>query len=299
MSALPLASETGCAPALPPVRAFGRLPSDLDFAFEATDRPALVTAILAGCCAENGAAAAAREEAAWNLPVGARIARLLRIVALTTEGDEISAVATCPRADCRGGFEIALPFARLCPDADANPPAGNVVPFALPGSEEMWTLRFPTGRDQVRWRNGRYATTAEAQDAIMRSLLVRHETPVPPRQEKRGERDRAATGAGPSVPERLSPADLASLAAAMDAADPLVAFAVRTKCPHCDREVEVGVDLEAVALAELARSRRTLLRQVHALATRYGWSEAEVLAVPGVRRREYLRLIDAEDAPLP
>jgi len=39
---------------------------------------------------------------------------------------------------------------------------------------------------------------------------------------------------------------------------------------------------------------RHLLRQVHELASRYHWSEAELLSLPLPRRQAYLGLIEAE-----
>ncbi|MEO6408206.1 MAG: hypothetical protein ABIO45_05570, partial [Burkholderiaceae bacterium] len=89
--------------------------------------------------------------------------------------------------------------------------------------------------------------------------------------------------------------DEARLSQAIAALDPLVTFSARCTCPACGAPSEVTVDLEALALGLLHTRQQGVLREVHVLASRYGWSEEEVLAVPSVRRAQYLSLID-EDA---
>jgi hypothetical protein len=54
------------------------------------------------------------------------------------------------------------------------------------------------------------------------------------------------------------------------------------------------VDVAALTLARLAAVQRRTIEEVHVLARRYHWSEAEVLAVPPRRRARYLALLDRE-----
>jgi len=82
------------------------------------------------------------------------------------------------------------------------------------------------------------------------------------------------------------------LADALAAADPLVHFTVACRCPACGAPNEVDVDLETIALATLLARQRTLLHDVHMLASNYGWTEPEVLAVPPARRARYIALIE-------
>ena len=44
----------------------------------------------------------------------------------------------------------------------------------------------------------------------------------------------------------------------------------------------------------MSQRRHHLLRDVHRLASRYHWSEAELFSLPLPRREAYLRLIDSE-----
>ena len=52
MSGIPLASMSESASALPAPRAFGTAPDDLNLDFEASDRPAVTTRLIARCCAD-------------------------------------------------------------------------------------------------------------------------------------------------------------------------------------------------------------------------------------------------------
>jgi hypothetical protein len=262
-------------PALPPPRAFGCTPADLALDFDQPDRTALTTAVLARCCTSEPVPAAAREDAAWSLPLGARIARLLCILRLTTEDEALATTLRCSHDDCRHDFAIALPFAALAAQAADAAPAAQIVQFPL-GDAAPLTLRLPTGRDQAAWRERHFDNQDDALTAIVRSLAVE-----------------------PAALPDLAPDRLAPLAAAMEAADPLVAFTVETTCAHCHRPVGLDVDLEGVALQQLARLRREALRDVHELATHYGWTEPDVLAIPPRRRAEYQRLIAATERSLP
>jgi len=260
---------------LPPARAYGQAPSDLDIEFGWQNRPALVTTVLAQCCERDDASAEARQEAAWSLPLGRRIVRLLQIVELSTGSDALPLTLRCLNGSCGQPFEIALGFAPLLASAPATEPGADMIPFPL-GNTTTVALRLPTGRDQSTWQKQTYATVREATAAIVHSLLTNPPTELI------------------IAPEYLDP-----IAAAMEEADPLVAFYVVTQCPNCSSSVDVPIDLEQVSLQKLAGLRRILLREIHALATRYGWSEDEILALSSVRRAEYLRLIAEAEETLP
>jgi hypothetical protein len=132
-------------------------------------------------------------------------------------------------------------------------------------------LRRPTGRDQRTWRSTVFASAAEARGDIVRTLAVE--------------------GATLRLEDSLEALD-----AELAAFDPLVAFSLRIACTECGAENEFPVELEEVALRELKKRQAQLLRDVHRLATRYHWSEAEVFDVTPERRARYLRLIEAEAA---
>lgn len=237
------------------LRALGQA-ADLDLDFADTDRPALVTALLARCSVAADAAFW------WSQAVGRRTRGLLELLALTERRETLALSATCAMPACAQTFEFELPLHGL-PDADDD---GGVVTLQLAPGRRV-RLRRPLGSDLRRWRAARPATRAEAVGAMLASLLVEGDL---------DERDEAA------------------VAAAIAEHDPLVDFSVACACPGCGATADVEIDLEYIALRRLARAQRALLREVHALASRYGWTEAEVLAVPAARRAHYLALIEDE-----
>ncbi len=241
---------------LPPdvvMRPFGHA-VDLDVDFGQSDRPGLVTALLTQC--------GERRDAAfwWAQPVGARTAALLRLVALTEQRDEVSMSARCVAPACGESFAFELPL-RALPGGGAE--AG---PLRVPlDAERVLTMRRPTGDDLRRWREAQPTSQAEALRLMLDSLVLEGE---------------------------VGPDDEAALSASIAAMDPLVDFAVSCQCPACGTANEVAIDLESLALSSLIRRQRALLREVHCFASHYGWTEAEVLAVPAARRARYLALIE-------
>lgn len=229
---------------------------DLDIDFAGTDRPRLVTTLLARC-GERG-----EPSYWWSRPVGERIAALLRLVALTEARDELPLSARCTVPECAESFEFMLPLHRLTEhDGDDGPVTATLESGALV------SLRRPTGEDLQRWREARPASRAQAIEWMLDTLVV----------------------AGECTAE-----DEPVVTAALTEGDPLVDFAVACRCPACGIAIDVAIDLEELALRRLFAQQRALLQQVHGLASHYGWTEAEVLAVPPSRRARYLALIEED-----
>jgi hypothetical protein len=65
-------------------------------------------------------------------------------------------------------------------------------------------------------------------------------------------------------------------------------------CPHCAGVVLGWFDPGAFVIAELRTRAMMLMEEVHLLASRYGWSEDAILALPGPRRGAYAEMIAAE-----
>ena len=236
-------------------RAFGSA-VDLELDFARTDRATLVTAVLARCAAPPDAGHW------WAQPVSARTAALLRVLEASDGASALSLVAHC--GACGEALEFELPLAALgATEASSSRP----LRVTLPGRPAL-SLRRPTGEDLRAWRHAGWTSRPDAVHRMIDALRI----------------------AGPLPTADDEPA----LAAALAEQDPLVAFAVDCRCPHCDAAQSVSVDLEGIALSRLAVRQDALLLDVHRLASRYGWTEAEVLAVPATRRRRYLALIEAE-----
>jgi len=82
----------------------------------------------------------------------------------------------------------------------------------------------------------------------------------------------------------------------LERAAPLLSLDLSAPCPHCGRAQSVRFDLARYLAQRLHGERPFLLRETHLLASRYGWSHAEIMALTRDDRRAYARLIESERA---
>ncbi|MEU8749217.1 hypothetical protein AB0C88_01920 [Streptomyces chartreusis] len=80
------------------------------------------------------------------------------------------------------------------------------------------------------------------------------------------------------------------IAEAVEAADPGADVTLNIACPECGAATRAELDIASYLWTELDAWARDLLLDVHLLATSYGWSEPEILALSPLRRRYYLEL---------
>jgi len=98
---------------------------------------------------------------------------------------------------------------------------------------------------------------------------------------------RCVTEVGPPHPAAdLPDAVAAEVMAALAAADPLADVRMAVTCGECGHQWDTAFDIASFLWTEICAATERMLGEVHVLASAYGWSEAEVLAV-GPRRRQY------------
>lgn len=73
--------------------------------------------------------------------------------------------------------------------------------------------------------------------------------------------------------------------------DPQAEVQLTLNCPACEHSWSVLFDITTFVWAEISSLARRLLREVHILATAYGWHEADILAMSAIRRQFYLELV--------
>jgi len=121
-------------------------------------------------------------------------------------------------------------------------------------------------------------------------LAVRPELPTARRRllERcvRGARRREQNVAVRNLPDAV----LDAVAAALPTCDPQADVLLALDCAACAHEWSSPFDIAAHLWTEMDAYVRRLLHDVHALASVYGWSEDEVLAVSPARRRYYLEM---------
>lgn len=89
----------------------------------------------------------------------------------------------------------------------------------------------------------------------------------------------------------LDDAGVAQLEAALDAADPGAHIEFAMVCDGCGHAWGAPFDIATLLWDELVTHARRLAAEVHTLASAYGWSEAQILALSPARRGLYLQQV--------
>ena len=248
----------------PRVRPYATSVRDLDLDFAQDDRPQLIGAILR-CCVESP------DERLDAATLDRRVRALLQIVR-ETQGDRLIWKARCANEDCEHEMELELSVSQLL---RMPAPAECFSWSAEPGCE--LELRLPTGRDQIEWRESAANANVEGVDLRMASSLVSR-----------------VNGQQPASDWTLPQEWLTALDAAFREHDMLTAMELQVSCPWCGKESALQPDVEALALSRLAAEQKRVLEEIHQLAAAYHWTEAEVLALPRLRRSFYIARIGGE-----
>jgi hypothetical protein len=214
-------------------------------------------ALLAGCDGEPTGGVAG-----WSL--AERDAALFE---LRTQvfGNQAAALAQCDA--CGERVEVMLELGALRPSAAA----GRLERAEVDGYL-VWA-RPPTSDDLVA------VAAVEGDEAPLAALLARCvEAIVAP--------------SGEQVPPAAVPAAVLDgirgrTSAALDEVE------LKLSCPACGSTWRVPFDIAAFLLREVEAWAHQLLREVHLLASTYGWEESAILGMSARRRQLYLELIEA------
>jgi len=264
-----------------------------------TSTAALLDAWDQGCDASPGERAlillgAAHPEApaatlsGW--PVGRRDAALLMFCERLF-GPHLPAQASCPR--CAVLLELEVDVARLratAPPETADSfvfgSGGYRVTYRLPSAGDLAALEKEGrvgGSPMGRWLADRCIVAVERDDAAADGAEL------------------PAAAAAPSVVSARHPLEIpADIVAALEreiaetvaAADPLAEIALELACPACATTWSAPFDIVRFLWSELDGWASRTLDDVHILASRYGWSEGEILALSPQRRQRYRDLIE-------
>jgi hypothetical protein len=199
-----------------------------------------------------------------SVPIGRRDAMLLDLREQTF-GRTFTGVTRCPAC----AEEIELTF-----DADEVRRRGVEPPASFDVIAEGYaiTLRLPTSADLAR------IADATSIDAARAALFARCVV--------------AASRDGVSIDADAIPAGVIDAASArMAELDPQADVTLAVTCPSCEHAWLEPFDVVAFLWTELASAARRLLREVHQLASAYGWSEREILALSPARRNAYLEML--------
>ncbi|MCX5555778.1 hypothetical protein [Streptomyces sp. NBC_00038] len=245
-------------------------------------------------------------EALLSLPVGAREADLFAL-RRSLFGERMQVRLECE--SCGADMEF---------DLDAGEFARSLrVPEAAPVriAEDGWVVEFRVPNVADLTAAARHADARRALLARCVVSVVRDGEVAPGRVPRgvaggvpRGVADAARHGVADGVPhgaddgvppgvprggalvDVLPPSVQRRIAEAAEAADPAADVTLNINCPECGTATRAELDIASYLWTELDAWARDLLLDVHLLATAYGWSEPEILALSPLRRRYYLEL---------
>jgi hypothetical protein len=92
-------------------------------------------------------------------------------------------------------------------------------------------------------------------------------------------------------PPAWSSDELDEIGHRMAEADPLAETLLTLHCPSCGQAREDTFDIASFLWEEIDGRARRILLEVHALASAYGWGEAEILSLSQSRRAIYLAMV--------
>jgi hypothetical protein len=214
--------------------------------------------LLAAACPEEA------PEDLLRLPVGRRDDRLLTLRALTF-GETLAGSVRCPH--CGELLEFAMPADAVRSAAPDTAPDESVV---VEEGDYRVRLRLPTTDDLLVL----LASDAATGEDLLRRCLV------------------DARLADVSVePEQLPLSLVAASAEALEAADPQAHVTLALACAACAHRWVSPFDIVSFFWTEIDRWAQRTLRDVHSLASAYGWGESDILALSAWRRASYLSLI--------
>lgn len=183
------------------------------------------------------------------------LARLFRLVS----GDQVPACADCP--GCGAALEVPVDVAAVAALPVHEP--GERLSVLVDGTEV--SFRLPTTADLI-------ALDGWPPDQARAALLA------------------ACLGAGRRTGTTPGTETVTAVETAMEQAAPAGAIDLLVRCPACGLDSPVPLDVPALLWAEIEVQAFALMRDVHALAAGYGWTEADVLDLSPRRRAIYLDL---------
>ncbi len=91
--------------------------------------------------------------------------------------------------------------------------------------------------------------------------------------------------------KELSARAVNKLAKRMAECDPQAEILLDLQCPACSHTWQITFDIVTFLWKEISVHAKRLLREVHALAFAYKWSEEDILTMNPVRRKYYLEML--------
>jgi hypothetical protein len=215
---------------------------------------------------------------AWQLAISDRD-RLLAAIYRSCFDDHVESDVTC--AECGQTSEVRFSLAALVASVMSGGDEGRGETVAGPDSSCAYSLpdgvrfRLPTSDDQ---RAIVGLPVEQRRVALLRRCIL-HDG---------GGEHRTASDFSSEVLDRVE--------AAMAKVGPTLDLDLPTTCHECGAVHDVRFDIQHFMQAAFAHEARFLVREIHYLASTYGWSLREILDLTRDDRRAFVRLVAAERA---
>jgi hypothetical protein len=211
--------------------------------------------LLAEIASEGGIAGGVVSAGRWPLGSGHRA---LLDARRRWFGDQLAVVSVCPGCSARVEATIEI---------------GALIRATNDVGAQSWSVGLSDGMRVAVCRPLTFddlaaAAVCEDADSARQTLL-----------------DRCVTGVDTAA---LSADDVARLSAELEHHDPAAVVRLGCACPDCGRSWQARFDPGASLWTDIDDRARVVLDQVAQLAASFGWGEADVLALPPIRRLAYL-----------
>ncbi len=207
-----------------------------------------------------------------QLSVGQRDTRLLTLREWMF-GARIESVVACPK--CSERLELMFDVADIRARSEAeNSPPGATYLLQLDGYEVRF--RPPNSTDLEAIGKCQTAAAARAQLLARCALEIKRAT-------AKAKAKRRANQLPPKVAD--------ALVRKMAQVDPQANVQLSLTCPACRNAWAATFDIASFLWSEINNWAQRILREVHIIASAYGWREADILEMSAERRAFYLEMI--------
>lgn len=200
------------------------------------------------------------------LSIGQRDAYLLTLREITF-GQKMNGLAKCPNCGDRLEFDINVPDIRV---AEISSPKVEKYNLQVEGVELQF--RLPNSQDLAAIVG--YKDIKAANSLLMQRCILQ-----------------ASNGDNSLAYNDLSPTLVNQLVRQMAECDPQAEILLNLSCPACEHSWQLLFDIVSFFWTEITARAKRLLQEVHTLARFYGWREADILSMSGIRRQMYLDLL--------
>lgn len=203
---------------------------------------------------------------AQSLSIGERD-RILLKMREETFGPKLPSYVKCPVCAEALEFELAVPEL-----LDSGKSERMDWTFELPEQELKIIFRLPDSRDLMAL--GDCGSVQKARAALLETCIL----------------DVVQKGSRIRIQDLTEPV-LRNFSEYMSACDPNGEIVIKMQCPACGHVWECILDIASFLWADVSTQAKRLLREVHLLASSYGWREEDILAMPALRRQHYLEMV--------